>query len=285
VVCSGVRKDDAEFAFLTLYGGEQNCLKDASLVNRQTYCRKHGCALYVPEKLLWTEPVRSTGRDHYAKILAMIAVLKHPATRHKYMVWTDADIVVVDMSRSPEAALQQILAVSVNGSDADGPPIRPYNLPSPGRPATRDGADVVISWPANTGCFFLHNTPSTLEFLERWWRYDLGGKFRTRIRELRWNDQGALIDMLWVDPALRRRFAFYPYRDYALASQYDKPHPDPWMIHTPGLTTKAKRGVLIRVEKDRRTRDRDTTPWPHTHDCAVEFVKEFLISGRTGEHG
>jgi galactosyl transferase GMA12/MNN10 family len=269
---------------LTLYGGEQNCLKDASLVNKQQYCLRHGCALYVPEALLWTQEVRSTGRDHYAKILAMLAIFREARVRHKYLIWSDADIVIVDMARSPAEALRSILAVSVNGSDADGPPIRPYNMPSPGRPADPEGTDMVISWPSNTGCFFLRKSPTSLQMLERWWRYDIGGKFRTRIRELRWNDQGALIDMLWVDPQLRRRFAFYTYQEHALAAQFDRLHPDPWMIHTPGLNTKLKRGTLIKIEKDRRAKDGDTSPWPHTHNCAAEFIKEFLISGRTGEH-
>jgi hypothetical protein len=142
---------------------------------------------------------------------------------------------------------------------------------------------MTMSWPINTGCFFVRNSATSIALLKRWWEYDLPGREVSRVREHRWNDQGAFIDIVWTNLALRKHLAFYTYRKHALAAQISFEHPEMWMLHAPGGTAASKKDVLVKAERSRRRDAGEPTKWVRDHKCTDAWWREFLISGRTGE--
>jgi NADH:ubiquinone oxidoreductase subunit 5 (subunit L)/multisubunit Na+/H+ antiporter MnhA subunit len=152
---------------LTLYGGEQNCLKDASLVNKQQYCLRHGCALYVPGSLAASPRAREYATAHYTKILAVEYALRHEALQHEWVVWTDADAIFFNMSISPAEALTWALGNAIPGSATHAGPIPgvPFPASKPLSPDAAASVDLILTWPLNTGCFFVRNSAAALALL------------------------------------------------------------------------------------------------------------------------
>jgi galactosyl transferase GMA12/MNN10 family len=244
----------AKFAVVSLYADDQRALIAASLANKQAYCRRHGCALYVPGSLAASPRAREYATAHYTKILAVEYALRHEALQHEWVVWTDADAIFFNMSISPAEALTWALGNAIPGSATHAGPIPgvPFPASKPLSPDAAASVDLILTWPLNTGCFFVRNSPAALALLERWFAHDLPGKDVSRSIERRWNDQGALIDILAAFPDARQRVAYVNYETHPLAAEWPWYGTHSWQVHMPGRPLMQKVRLLQRLDDERR---------------------------------
>jgi hypothetical protein len=246
----GVENARARFAVVSLYADEQRALIPASLENKRHYCRRQGCALYVPVSLASSARARRHRTAHYTKILAVQLALQMEALEHEWVVWTDADAVFFNTSISPTDALQWALQNAVAGAGTTQGPVPGVPFPaSAGRVASVDDVDLVLTWPLNTGCFFVRNTPTARALLTEWFEYDLAGPRKV---ERRWNDQGALIDILATSPPARKRVAYVNYETHPLAAEWPWYGTHSWQVHMPGRPLDKKVALLRRIDDERR---------------------------------